>query len=97
LPGKECEMITRSVRIVNEFGIHCRPSCLIAKAVAELGCKVTVRTQAGAQADAARVLDLLGLGMGPGDSVEIVCEGPDEERVADQMAELLTRQYDFKR
>jgi phosphotransferase system HPr (HPr) family protein len=90
-------MITRSVQIVNEFGIHCRPSCLIAKAAAGLTCRVTVRTSAGAEADAARVLDLLGLGLGPGDCAEIVCEGPGEEAAADQMAELLTRQYDFKR
>ncbi len=90
-------MITRAVRIVNEFGIHCRPSCLIAKAAGELACKVTIRTRAGAQADASRVLDLLGLGLGPGDSAEIVCEGPGEEAAADQMVELLTRQYDFKR
>lgn len=90
-------MITRAVQIVNEFGIHCRPSCLIAKAAGELVCKVTVRSQAGVLADASRVLDLLGLGLGPGDGVEIICDGPGEEAAAEQMAELLTRQFDFKR
>lgn len=90
-------MVTRTVRIVNEFGIHCRPSCLIAKAAAELNCKVTVRTAEGAQADASRVLDLLGLGLGPGDLATIVCEGTDENEGIERMAGLLVRQFDFKR
>ncbi len=90
-------MVTRTVRIVNEFGIHCRPSCLIAKAASELECKVTIRTEEGAQADASRVLDLLGLGLGPGDLATIICEGPGESEGCECMGELLARHFDFKR
>lgn len=89
-------MVTRTVRIVNEYGIHCRPACLIAKAAAEFDCKVTVRTEAGVEADAARVLDVLGLGLGPGDAATIVCEGPGEMAAAKSMEELFLRHYDFK-
>ena len=90
-------MVTRTARIANEYGIHCRPSCLIAKAATELGCKVTVENAQGAQADATRVLDLLGLGLLAGDTVSIFCEGEGEEEAAERMATLFARQFDFRR
>jgi len=90
-------MVTRIAHITNEYGIHCRPSCLIAKAAGELGCRITVRTEGGVQADATRVLDLLGLAMVAGDTVSIICEGEGEAEAAERMAVLFAREFDFIR
>ncbi|MBT3286869.1 MAG: HPr family phosphocarrier protein [Victivallales bacterium] len=90
-------MVTRTAQIINEYGIHCRPSCLIAKAAGQLGCRVTVQTEAGALADASRVLDLLGLALVAGDTVSISCEGEGEGEAAERMAALFAREFDFIR
>jgi phosphotransferase system HPr (HPr) family protein len=90
-------MVSRTVKILNGLGIHCRPSCLVAKAASECTCKVTVQTEDGASADATRVLELLGLALGPGDMATVLCEGENEEEALERMSALLVRNFDFKR
>jgi phosphotransferase system HPr (HPr) family protein len=90
-------MVSRTVKIVNGYGIHCRPSCLVAKAASECACKVTIQTADGSSAEATRVLELLGLALGPGDEATVICEGENEEETLERMASLLVRNFDFKR
>jgi phosphotransferase system HPr (HPr) family protein len=94
---KERRMVSRTVRVTNGYGIHCRPSCLISKAAAECDCKVTIRNSAGVEADALRVLDILGLALAQDDEATVVCDGENEVEAVERMAELLVRNFDFKR
>lgn len=75
-----------------KMGIHARPAALIAdrsKFVEEqvmiaFGDKV---------ADASKILDMIGLGAKKGDTVTVMVEGPDEERVAAELERLFKENF----
>lgn len=79
--------------LTNEVGLHARPAALLARTVAELDAKVTVRF-GEKQADAASVLALMGLGARGGDRVEVSATGPDAEEALRRVHELVARGFD---
>lgn len=87
-------MVTRHTTIQNEFGIHCRPSAVIIKAVRNYKGRLIVRFL-GDECDPRSILGLMSLGLKKGDEIEIEVSGEDAERVADELAELFARQFDF--
>lgn len=81
----------------NEFGIHCRPSAVIAQEVRSYPGRITVRTSDGREADPRRLLELISLGIHCGESVSIEVDGPDEDRVCARLVELFETNFDFPR
>ena len=67
--------------IRDELGIHARPAGLPCKEAKKYSC--TVRVAAGGkEADATRIMALMGLCVKQGDTVSVTCEGGDEETAA---------------
>lgn len=89
-------MVTLSATVCNEFGIHCRPSSLIAREAMDYAGSITVRTDRGV-ANARSILELVGLAVGRGQRVRITVAGPDEEAVALHFAALFEQHFDFAR
>lgn len=89
-------MVTLSATVRNEFGIHCRPSSIIAREAMDYPGSITVRTDGG-DANAKSILDLVGLAVGRGQRVRVSVAGPDEEAVAQRFAALFEQQFDFAR
>jgi len=89
-------MVTQSATVRNEFGIHCRPSSLIAREAMDYPGSITVRSDSG-DANAKSILELVGLAVGRGQRVRISVTGPDEEAVARHFAELFEQHFDFAR
>ncbi|TCO57330.1 dihydroxyacetone kinase phosphoryl donor subunit DhaM [Actinocrispum wychmicini] len=79
--------------LTNTVGLHARPAALLARSVAELDAKVTVRF-GERQANAASVLDLMGLGARGGDRVTVSAIGPDAEEALRRVGELVARGFD---
>jgi phosphoenolpyruvate---glycerone phosphotransferase subunit DhaM len=79
--------------LTNEIGLHARPAALLARTVAELDAKVTVRF-GEKQADAASVLGLMGLGARGGDRVEVSATGPDAAEALRRVHDLVARGFD---
>ena len=90
-------MIRARATVRNGYGIHCRPSGVIAREMAEVPETMRVLSDAGREADPHSVLSLMGLGLLCGQSVTIEVEGPDEKAVCERLVELFERDYDFKR
>lgn len=90
-------MVAREAVVQNEYGIHCRPSGLIAQAAQDYEGEIRIRSAGGHEADARSVLALMGLGIQRGDRVEISVTGPDEDAVCAAFVELFEKDYDFKR
>ncbi len=90
-------MQKRNVTIRNRAGIHCRPSSVILNTVnSEFPCHTFVLTApSGDTCELNSIMGLLALGLACGDQAELTVEGPDEERAADKIAELLEHEYDF--
>ena len=64
----------RQITIVNRKGLHARASAKLAKLALELPALVTVSFESES-ADARSIMDLLCLGAGIGDTVELSAEG----------------------
>ena len=90
-------MVTKQTTVVNEFGIHCRPSGVIARETADCTSTLCVTNPDGATADPRQVLALMSLGITCGTTVTVTAEGPDEEQDCEFLAALFKRNFDFER
>ena len=90
-------MQTRTVTIRNRAGIHCRPSSVILNTVnAEFSeHKFLLTAPSGDSCELNSIMGLLALCLAYNDQATLMVEGPDEERAADRIAELLETEYDF--
>jgi phosphocarrier protein len=87
-------MIEMRATVRNRAGIHCRPSALIVQSVREYAGSVHVRHGRDA-CDLHSVVDLLAMGLGPDDTLQVQVEGPDEACVCADLVELFERRFDF--
>lgn len=83
-------MIERTVTVVPEDGLHARPASQVVKAANSYESRVTVGPTGSDGVDAASMLAITGLGVGPGDEVDITADGPDEEAAIDELEAILT-------
>lgn len=87
-------MIEREATIRNEAGIHCRPSAAIVKEAMTYSGTITV-THSSGSCDLKSIMGLLGLGLGPGETVVISVTGPGEKDYADKMQKMFETHFDF--
>ncbi|HLP23539.1 MAG TPA: HPr family phosphocarrier protein [Microbacteriaceae bacterium] len=78
----------------SRVGLHARPASLFVQAVGGSGHEVTISKASGDSADGASILAVLALAVSHGDSLELVVEGDDAERVADELAAVLASDLD---
>ncbi len=71
-------MKTFKYKINDELGIHARPAGLLVKLVANYKSEVTI-SKDGKDANAKRIMALMGLGATKGTVVTVKVEGPDED------------------
>ncbi len=72
-------MVSKNVVIVNPTGLHLRPAGLLCETAMRYTSKVTFTTRGNYEANAKSVLSVLGACVKMGESLELTCEGPDEE------------------
>ena len=102
-------MFTITSTVTNKYGIHCRPSGVISKAVQGYKGKVEIKGPDGNVANPTSVLSMLSLGLTCGDrsmlSLGLTCgdrvtisvDGPDEEEMANKLAELFASHFEFEK
>ncbi len=90
-------MVSKNATITNEYGIHCRPSAVIAKEAQGYPGTIEVRSASNRRADAKSLLTLVGLGARCGDTLTISVSGPDEETMCAKMVDLFETGFDFPR
>ena len=76
-------MISKKVTIKNPTGLHLRPAGLFCKMALEYESKITFHYR-DTEGNAKSVLSIKS-----GDTIEIVCEGKDEEKALEAMVELV--------
>lgn len=74
--------------------MHARPAKLFTQAAAASGAKVTISKGDGAPVNAASILAVISQGIDHDDEVTVVVEGGDEQRVLDELVELLSTDHD---
>lgn len=81
-------MISKKVTIKNPTGLHLRPAGLFCKMALKYESKITFHYR-DTEGNAKSVLSVLGACIKSGDTIEIVCEGNDEEKALEAMVELV--------
>ena len=80
----------RSCTIVNQRGLHARASAKFVGFVAELPDGVSVEVvKDGQAAGGGSILGLMMLGAAKGDTVELIVQGADAERTADELQAMI--------
>lgn len=87
-------MPQRTVAVASRVGLHARPASLFAQAAAASGASVTIAKGDGAPVDASSILMVMTLGAGHGDPVTLTVDGPEADRVLDELAVLLETDLD---
>lgn len=79
-------MIKKTVSVINEQGLHMRPAGALAKAAAAYKeCKITLDAN-GKTISAKAVMQIMAAGLKKGTTVEISCDGTDEQKAMDEIA-----------
>lgn len=81
-------------KILNEAGIHCRPSAILIKEGCSYAGEILV-TAASGTCTLTSALELIMLGLEQGAEVTIQVTGPDEEEYAKKLAGLFETHFDF--
>lgn len=74
--------------ITDELGIHARPAGLLVKLAGGYQSKITIAKD-GKEADAKRIMSLMGLSATKGTTVTVKIDGPDEDEAAKAVEEFL--------
>lgn len=74
---------TRRIEVLAADGLHARPAKDLVSAARASGAKITITLDDGRSADAASILAVLSLGVGPGVEVTVTADGDDPEAVID--------------
>ncbi|MBW0103554.1 HPr family phosphocarrier protein [Pseudonocardia sp. KRD291] len=82
-------MATRTATVASGVGLHARPAALFSRAAKETGLAVTIAVDGGDPVDATSVLNVLTLGVGPGQQVTLTAEGDAADEALTHLAALL--------
>ncbi|MCG6902071.1 MAG: HPr family phosphocarrier protein [Rhodobacter sp.] len=86
------ENITRTLRIVNEKGLHARASAKLVEVVEAHDANATV-CKDGLDASGDSIMGLLMLAASKGTSIEVTTDGAEAERLADALEALVADRF----
>ncbi|MBK4346825.1 HPr family phosphocarrier protein [Lacisediminihabitans changchengi] len=89
-------MPDRTVVVASSVGLHARPASLFCQAVARIGVPVLLTGASGRSVNAASILGVLSLGIGPGESVTLEADGERAEIALDELVALLSVDLDLE-
>ena len=72
-------MVSKNITIKNEQGMHMRPASLLSQMAAGFESSINIKAN-GNTCDCKSVMFLMAAGLKCGSEIELVCDGPDEEK-----------------
>jgi len=84
--------MTRTLKVLNQYGIHARPAALFVKIASRYDADVQVEKD-GSSVSGKSIMGLMTLEASCGTSLTITAEGPDAEIVLDELQELMDRKF----
>ena len=85
-------MIRRDFTIGNKLGLHARPSAQLTKTAAQFKSEVWI-ARAGRRVNAKSIMGVMMLAAGPGATVTVDAEGPDESAAVDAIGQLIESRF----
>jgi len=84
----------RTVEIVPEAGLHARPAALFVETVNDHEAEVEAGPPDGDLVPARSMIAVTSLGVGQGDELRLVADGPEADAVLDELERILTTPED---
>jgi phosphocarrier protein HPr len=85
-------MISRTLRIINEKGLHARASAKFVEVVEAHDARVTVAKD-GMDVSGDSIMGLLMLGAARGSAIDLTCAGDEAEKLADALEALVAARF----
>jgi len=85
-------MSSRSIRIINEKGLHARASAKFVETVEGFDARARV-SKDGIEVSGDSIMGLLMLGASRGTSIEVACSGAEAEKLADALEALVAARF----
>jgi phosphocarrier protein HPr len=85
-------MISREFRISNRLGLHARPSAQLTQVAGKFTSEVYIAKN-GRRVNAKSIMGVMMLAAGPGSTVTVDAEGPDEEQAMEAIGALIASRF----
>lgn len=85
-------MKRKDVAIKNKFGLHARPASLLVKLANNYDAEVQLLKE-DTEVNAKSILGVMMLAAGPGQTVTIIADGPDEEEAVNAIFSLIDSRF----
>jgi phosphocarrier protein len=85
-------MISREFRISNRLGLHARPSAQLTQVAGKFTSEVYI-AKGGRRVNAKSIMGVMMLAAGPGSTVTVDAEGPDEEQAMEAIGALIASRF----
>jgi phosphocarrier protein len=85
-------MITREFKISNKLGLHARPSAQLTQTASRFQSEVFIARE-GRRVNAKSIMGVMMLAAGPGTTVAVDAEGPDEEAAVAAIGALIDSRF----
>lgn len=84
-------MQQQEIVVTNEHGLHARPAALFVQAAARFASHITVRNpdRSEREINAKSIMDVLTAGVNQGSRIQLMADGPDEDKAIAELTELL--------
>lgn len=86
-------MVQKEFTINNKLGLHARPASLFVKTTCRFQSNIKIQKDEHT-VDGKSIMGLLMLAAGPGTSLKITAEGPDENELITALDDLFARRFD---
>jgi phosphocarrier protein len=85
-------MISREFRISNRLGLHARPSAQLTQVAGKFTSEVYIAKN-GRRVNAKSIMGVMMLAAGPGSTVTVDAEGPDEDQAMEAIGALIASRF----
>jgi phosphocarrier protein HPr len=90
--GSRGDKVEKEITIVNRLGLHARPAAMFVRVATRYRADVWVEKE-GEQINGKSIMGLMMLAAGQGSKLKICCEGPDSDKLMEELEELIASKF----
>jgi len=84
--------IEKEITVINRLGLHARPAAMFVRIASRYRSEIWVEKE-GEQINGKSIMGLMMLAAGQGSKLLIKCEGPDAEKLMQEIEELINQRF----
>jgi phosphocarrier protein HPr len=86
------QKIEKEITIINRLGMHARPAAMFVRIASRYRSEVWVEKE-GEKINGKSIMGLMMLAAGQGSKLTILCEGPDADKVIEELEALIQQKF----